>query len=734
MADSESARGHENQDPFDIEASFGHKLSLSKKRRRLQECSSGDVENKSKDRSPRAKRLRHEDGQSRPLQTLSTETLINASEKVSRTEVAMASYHHHQLHHHHHHLSNGVNGGGGGSGNGGKLMDSMSSGNSSSNSSKFSSSGSSAMSGSSCNKSPSIASLCNLGNTCFLNSVLYTLRFTPGFLHNLHHLVQDLTQHNNQLLQQQQNGQKSKGSRSSGMSNGHGLSNGHHLALDSPDNAREMEMVNDVIEKMHDLFKNLSCADETSDTKDPIQPSSFLNAVGKLNPLFEGNQQQDAHELLITIFHLLEDIKIPASTIVSPDNQTADRSGDLPPQVPEKKGKKKKLLQNGGTSSNGLTSSSHMNGCVNGISKDPRNTPSPAPSPSPTAQPPSPSLLPNFVRENFEGKAVYRTRCLECEASTYRSETFKEIQVPLQLEDEEEELSGRGELFLKQIMMSETLRESNKYWCEECSRLNEARRSVQFELLPKVMVLHLKRFTTAGPRSTYISVKINDYIPTPFVMNCFCQECLPPTTTAEQQRSQQQQPKTETKHRYRLFAVIMHLGASLASGHYIAYVRVSPDFLWDYSNCQRGGTVERNRNKKGIMKFLRRGNGESKSSNGDLSSSGGGGGGGSLDANGQPQPSCRSARCCGIKGPLLSNAADHHHGGNGGLYHQRSMDSTDSSDVNSSSSLQALDTVDDLWLECDDESIQVITRRQFEEILSAKQGATTPYLLFYQKF
>jgi hypothetical protein len=40
--------------------------------------------------------------------------------------------------------------------------------------------------------SPGIASLANLGNTCFLNSVLYTLRFTPGFCHSLHHLSQDL--------------------------------------------------------------------------------------------------------------------------------------------------------------------------------------------------------------------------------------------------------------------------------------------------------------------------------------------------------------------------------------------------------------------------------------------------------------------------------------------------------------------------------------------------------------
>lgn len=33
-----------------------------------------------------------------------------------------------------------------------------------------------------------VCPLANMGNTCFLNSVLYALRFLPGFTHHLHHL------------------------------------------------------------------------------------------------------------------------------------------------------------------------------------------------------------------------------------------------------------------------------------------------------------------------------------------------------------------------------------------------------------------------------------------------------------------------------------------------------------------------------------------------------------------
>lgn len=73
------------------------------------------------------------------------------------------------------------------------------------------------------------------------------------------------------------------------------------------------------------------------------------------------------------------------------------------------------------------------------------------------------------------------------------------------------------------------------------------------------MVLHLKRFTT----SLSGVQKVNTYVPTPLEIRCFCESC-----------SKTEKSKT-TPHKYQLSCVIMHLGASMASGHYIAYSRAA---------------------------------------------------------------------------------------------------------------------------------------------------------------
>ena len=665
----------------------------------------------------------------------------------------------------------------------------------------------------------SVASLCNLGNTCFLNSVLYTLRFTPGFLHNLHHLTADLG-----IGLQQPTHSSAKDKRGRGnVSNGHSSGGGSQVAsLDA-----ETERIYDVIEQLHDLFRNMSLCDDyvaereanssSTSSREPIAPSSFLNAVGKMNALFEGNQQQDAHELLIALLTTLRDIKIPttppkkAAALNNDECDLADISSNKKAEK-KSKGKKSFLISNGSSHNNSNASVKLVSSTPKVVENNGVATPSPPPQPQSESMNDS---LPNFVRDNFVGKTVFRTKCLECETSTYRSDKFINIDIPLTFDDELSDHMSNGfisgedssiitsssngsrsnatngsssasntlsvaDLFLKQIMASETLRENNKYLCAECSRLNEAQRSVQYELLPKVLVLQLKRFTAATNKSAYMS-KINDFIPTPFTMNCFCVQCLPPDNLCNLGNEQRILPP---KHHYRLFAVIMHLGATLASGHYIAYVRASVDLNLDYSRCPRasqlataaasnGANNQDSRlsrgsgshsysggnGKKGIMKyFSRSSNGHEKngtSSSPSLSSSSNSSGpaqhnnatNGSCDngqqsSHSQANLQCRSANCCGMQRVL--NQLNHRqemmpNPAAAGRYRQRSQESLDSNGVNGSSEVDSSSSVagnshmEDLWLECDDENISMISRRQFEEELNSKQSATTPYLLFYER-
>jgi len=482
--------------------------------------------------------------------------------------------------------------------------------------------------------SPGIASLANLGNTCFLNSVLYTLRFTPGFCHNFHHLNADLAAR-----------QK--------------LENGRTKA--DPD---QQNLV-DVIHNLHHLFQKLCSSDGyTGDPKDPVLPTALLQSVGRLCPFFEGNQQQDAHELLVTLITHLQDVKL---------------GPDLPKQEPnsasssEDKKSKKKNQQNGSTSN-----------LINTVDAPTLNEPERNGLLSDRTEPVSPP--PNFVKDNFVGIGVMRTKCLECESSTYKKEEFTNIDIPIQCDDDEEE-SGYN-FFINRILASETLRDVNKYWCSECSRLNEAQRTVSYEVLPSVLVLQLKRFTATATR-TYVG-KLTDYIPTPLEMDCFCQKC----------RDRPDSPL----HRYRLYSVILHLGASIASGHYIACVRAG-DVNLDYFQCQRPGpadaTLRTKHAKRGIFKMFSK----------------------TTSAPTEPHykvtnPVCGSISCCGLKL-------------NPSILEERVGTSFNGSEARQSPGLSPHQ--DDIWLECDDEQISVISRQQLEELLTSRQTTTTPYLLFYNR-
>ncbi|CAD0197272.1 unnamed protein product [Chrysodeixis includens] len=405
--------------------------------------------------------------------------------------------------------------------------------------------------GSTQRKTP-IATLSNLGNTCFLNSVLYTLRYAPRFLHNLHHLVSDLASVEQKLgsirLKSSSLGRSAAGLASSGTRS---WSSKDLLSLGQSDSSAGKSKIQIATEKLHETYFNLRAAESkclnsssADATPEPYAADAFLAALRDVNSTFEGNRQQDAHELLVCILDNIREtcraLSARASRLQLHENGDSNGIGRQP-----------SLEGDGGKPTLGnLRKSWKKRKEVK--ASDKRASPTDERPLSPADPERDERSKPgwDFVADDFEGTMVVRTMCLECEAVTEKAQAVCELCVPVTDDDAEEEP------FKAACLSTEYLRDQNKYWCERCLRYNEARRSVAYSRLPRLLVLQLKRFSGGME-------KITRHAPTPLHMPCFCEACA------------QRPPDQPPTHRYLLWGVIMHLGQTLTGGHYVAYARDS---------------------------------------------------------------------------------------------------------------------------------------------------------------
>lgn len=329
----------------------------------------------------------------------------------------------------------------------------------------------------------------------------------------------------------------------------------------------------------------------------------------------------------------------------------------------------------------------------------------------------------NFV-EDFEGVTLCRTKCLECESVTERKESFYDIPVPVKENSfdtnfstssieqhflnspQQQQQTNPSDLFRLACVTTEKLSDSNKYLCETCNRYNEAIREVVFEKLPNIMVFQLKRFTTATGGAPQ---KLNTYMPTPLDLKCFCELCC------------RNDKCNFIGHHYELCCVIMHLGDTMYSGHYIAYVRAQ-NYTDEYLLCQRDHIIAKNptlsasssEKSLNLLKFLKPRALSSNSfleRNGFTSSSSSNSSKSNHQINGIRM--CSSLDCCGIR------------------CNKTIMENVINNTTKEHFQPQQNDVI---WLECDDENIRAITSHELEQELSYKPNSTsTPYLLFYTK-
>ncbi|XP_055077499.1 ubiquitin carboxyl-terminal hydrolase 1 isoform X1 [Periophthalmus magnuspinnatus] len=178
----------------------------------------------------------------------------------------------------------------------------------------------------------------------------------------------------------------------------------------------------------------------------------------------------------------------------------------------------------------------------------------------------------DLMAQLFQGQLVLRTRCLECESFTERREGFQDISVPVLEEnppspEELSEISPDPKPELKtlnwaigQFASVEHIFGEDKYFCETCHHYTEAERSLLFDKTPEIITIHLKRFSAnALDLDLYAGLsKVNTPLQTPLTL------CLDEWCTRRSAKG----------HTYELFAVVMHSGVTISSGHYTAFVRM----------------------------------------------------------------------------------------------------------------------------------------------------------------
>jgi uncharacterized C2H2 Zn-finger protein len=113
---------------------------------------------------------------------------------------------------------------------------------------------------------------------------------------------------------------------------------------------------------------------------------------------------------------------------------------------------------------------------------------------------------------------------------------------------------------LQQFVCRETLSGENLYRCIKCKQLVQAVKRYTLHKAPKVLLINLKRFEFGKN-----SHKLSHLVRYPEYLN------VSPYMSEENPDDQ--------SFNYRLYAVLVHVGSSMHSGHYFSYVR-SPNNRW----------------------------------------------------------------------------------------------------------------------------------------------------------
>uniref|UniRef100_A0A3Q3JS35 Ubiquitin carboxyl-terminal hydrolase n=1 Tax=Monopterus albus TaxID=43700 RepID=A0A3Q3JS35_MONAL len=386
---------------------------------------------------------------------------------------------------------------------------------------------------------PGVTGLRNLGNTCYMNSILQVLSHLHVFRECFLRL--DLTQAL-ELLASAVHGQLAgKASSQSPLFQRRGLqtSAGSGIGLSGgASRARSMELIQpkepsskhiSLCHELHTLFQVM-----WSGKWALVSPFAMLHSVWQLIPAFRGYAQQDAQEFLCELLdkvqHELESTGKHTSTAGVPQTQ-------------------RRLIK---------------------------------------------QVL-SVVNTIFHGQLLSQVTCLVCDHRSNTVEPFWDLSLefPERYHSNSRESAAQASCHLTEMLAKFTETEAlegNIYSCDQCNSarrrtsskpviLTKAQKQLMVHKLPQVLRLHLKRFRWSG-RNHREKIGVHVSFDQLINMEPYC--CWEPCSSPSSPSSP---GSPRPKHfLYELSAVVMHHGKGFGSGHYTAYCYNTEGGFWVHCN------------------------------------------------------------------------------------------------------------------------------------------------------
>ena len=188
----------------------------------------------------------------------------------------------------------------------------------------------------------------------------------------------------------------------------------------------------------------------------------------------------------------------------------------------------------------------------------------------------------SWVSDIMEGVMAHDTCCSGCKTVTTSTEVFKMLSV--EIDDElsvEDAIRKFGEV--------ERMEGDDRFFCDKCNTLCDAERSSRLTKLPRVLLVHLKRFRfdqkSMSRRKMYDRVPFTSDL---LVGNNLLRKRSKPSDKAGEARGSSSvgyAPVKRVSHEnedgraYRLSSLVTHIGSSPIQGHYVTVANTKSGWM-----------------------------------------------------------------------------------------------------------------------------------------------------------